>query len=69
MTVVEQRSLTIRGQPVTLTISEGPKWGDELVRQGSVLFTGKEGPTLLTLPTPVPTWDDAAVDSFLTSIR
>jgi hypothetical protein len=69
MTVVERRPLTIRDQPVTLTISEGPKWGNEPVRQATVVFTGKEGPALLTLLAPTTTWDDAAVDTFLSSIR
>ncbi|MBK8984739.1 MAG: hypothetical protein IPM39_01440 [Chloroflexi bacterium] len=69
MTVVEQRPFTIRDQPITLTISEGTKWGDEQVRQVTAVFQGKEGPTLLTLLEPVSGWNEAAVETFLTSIR
>lgn len=69
MTVVEQRPFTIRDQSVTLTISEGTKWGDEQVRQVTAVFQGKEGPTLLTLLEPVNGWDEAAIETFLTSIR
>ena len=69
MTVVEQRPFTIRDQPVTLTISEGTKWGDERVRQVTAVFQSKEGPALLTLLEPVSRWDEAAIETFLTSIR
>jgi hypothetical protein len=69
MTVVEQRPFTIRDQPVTLTISEGTKWDNEQVRQVTAVFQGKEGPTLLTLLEPVSQWDEAAVESFLSSIH
>lgn len=69
MTVVEQRPLTIRNQSVTLTVSEGAKWGDEPVRQATAVFQGKGGPTLLTLLEPVAAWDDTAVEAFLSAIR
>jgi hypothetical protein len=69
MTVVEQRPFTIRDQPVTLTVSEGTKWDNEQVRQITAVFQGKEGPALVTLLEPVSQWDEAAVESFLSSIR
>ncbi|WP_141509013.1 hypothetical protein [Candidatus Chloroploca asiatica] len=69
MTVVEQRPFSIRDQPVTLILSEGAKWDNERVRQVTAVFQGKEGPTLLTLLEPVSQWDEAAVESFLSSIR
>jgi hypothetical protein len=69
MTVVEQRPFTIRDQPVTLTISEGMNGGNEQVRQVTAVFQGKEGPALLTLLEPANRWDEAAIETFLTSIR
>lgn len=69
MRVVEQRPFTIRNQSITLTVSEGAKWGNEQVRQVTAVFQDKEGPTLLTLLEPVSQWDEAEVETFLSSIR
>lgn len=69
LVVVEQRPYTIRNQDVTVTISEGTGWDNEMVRQATAVFRGKEGPALLLLSTPADDWDQAAVDTFLASIH
>ncbi|MCB9418905.1 MAG: hypothetical protein H6667_03830 [Ardenticatenaceae bacterium] len=69
LTVVEQRQVSIRNQAVTVTISEGMGWDNELLRQATAVFQGKAGPALLILQQPISQWDDAAVDAFLTSVR
>ncbi len=66
---VGQTQATIRGQTVTLVISEGTNRDGELYRTMTGVFQGKGGPTLLSVESPVSTWDQAEVDSFIASIR
>lgn len=67
--VIEQRTLTIRNQDVTVAISEGTDWEEERMRQATAVFQGKAGPTLLILREPIAQWDDAAFETFLASVR
>lgn len=69
MTIIENRPATIRGQDVTIVISEGINSENVSYRQISVAFEGKGGPALLVLSESVEAWDQAAVVEFLASIR
>lgn len=69
LAVVSQQRVTIRQQEVTMIISEGTGWEDEVMRQATAVFRGKEGPALLILREPVALWDDTAVAAFLASMR
>ncbi len=66
---VGQSQATIRGQNVTLLISEGSNRDGQLYRTMTGVFQGKGGPTLLSVESPVSTWDQAQVDAFIASIR
>jgi hypothetical protein len=66
---VSHRTVIIREQEVPLTISEGTNQNGYPFRQVTGVFQGKKGPVLLTIIGPTPTWDQAAIDAFLTSIR
>lgn len=69
MTIIETHPVTVRGQEVTLVISEGVTSEGETYRQITVPFKGKGGPALIALSEPVSRWDQAKVDTFLASIR
>ena len=69
MTVIENRPVTLRGQEVTLIVSEGVNSENVSYRQISVAFEGKGGPALLLFSESVEAWDQAAVDEFLASIH
>lgn len=66
MQVVEQETATIRGQQVTLSVSEGETGS---YRQVSSVFQGKGGPALLLIAAPTDAWDQAEVDAFIASMR
>jgi hypothetical protein len=68
-TVIENRPATIRGQEVTLIVSEGVNSENVSYRQVTAAFQGKGGPALLVFSGTVDAWDQAAVDEFLASIR
>ena len=68
--VVETREAVIRGETVTLTVSEGTSGSDGTAyREVSAAFTGKLGPAFLVWNEPVDGWDWGKVDAFLASIR
>jgi len=69
ITVIENRPATIRGQDVTLIVSEGLNSANVPYRQVTAAFEGKGGPTLLVFSETVGAWDQAAVDEFIASIR
>jgi hypothetical protein len=69
MTVVENRPASVRGQDVTLVISEGVNSEKVSYRQISVGFAGKGGPALLVISETTGNWDQAAIDDFLASFR
>ncbi|MEO8356657.1 MAG: hypothetical protein ABI621_12135 [Chloroflexota bacterium] len=69
MTIIETRPVTVRGQEVTLVISEGDTSEGEIYRQVTVAFQGKGGPALLVLSEPVTSWDQDKVDAFIASIQ
>lgn len=69
MTVVGESPLNVRGQSVTFVIAEGVNSDNQTYRQMLGLFEGKGGLTLLAISEPVTRWDQATVESFITSIR
>lgn len=69
VTAVENRTVTLRGQEVNLTVAEGLSSENVAYRQIMAVFEGKGGPALLVLSESVEAWDQEAVDAFLASIR
>ena len=69
LTVVENRTATVRGQEVTLVISDGINSERESYRQITAAFEGKGGPALLVLSEPIERWDQSAIDAFIASIE
>jgi len=69
MTVIEQRPFTLHDQPVTLVISAGTNGAGEEIQQLTTVFPGRGGPVLLVLLEPAGRWNQATVDTFLTSIH
>ena len=69
MAVVDQRTVTIRGQEVTLVVSEGTNSEGSAYREVNALFQGKGGQAIVNLSAPIQSWDDAVVDQFLASIQ
>ena len=71
--VVGTETVTIKGQPVTLTVSEGEVTeGSEagaVFRQVMGVFPGKGGTAMLMVMGNKDTWDQATLDSFLASIK
>lgn len=66
--VVGSEEVVIRGEPVTLTVTEGAGSDGEPYRVVSGVFAGEGGTTLLTIAGPIATWDQTAVDNFISSI-
>lgn len=68
--IVSTQTVTIRGQPVTLTMYEGADPSGQAVRQAICTFPG-ERDTVVTIMVlgPKDAWDQAALDSFLASIK
>ena len=66
---VGQEERIINGEPVTMTVREGTTDYGEHLRQISGLFQGKGGPAMLIVTGESEAWDQAAVDSFIVSIR
>jgi len=69
LTVIEHRPATIRGQEVTVVISDGVNSEGDAYRQATVAFQGKGGPALLVLSEPMDRWNDETVNTFLASIQ
>jgi hypothetical protein len=71
--VVDTQTVTIKGQPVTLTVSEGEVTegsdAGSVFRQVIGVFPGKDGTAMLMVMGKKDTWDQAALDSFLASIE
>jgi len=69
MQVVGTRQVTIKGQPVTLVISEGSSSEGQTMRQVWGMFPGKDGTAMLMAMGDQDGWDQAALDKFLASIK
>jgi hypothetical protein len=66
---VGDKQVTIRGQQVTFTISEGANSEGQTYRMMNGTFQGQAGLTLVSMSAPLEGWDDATFDAFLASIR
>ncbi len=66
---IEQRELTVRGQPANLILQEGTNSDGETYRQLLVAFQGKKGLAMLSVIGPAAAWDQAAYDQMIESIR
>ena len=69
LTVIENRTTTVRGQEVTLVVSEGTNSENVAYRQVTAGFQGKGGPAMLVLSQSVELWNQESVDAFLQSIQ
>ena len=69
MTVIENRPVIVRGQEVTLIISDGVNHEGDPYRQATVAFQGKGGPALVVLSDSLDLWNDETVEAFLASIQ
>ena len=66
--VIENRSETIRGEPVTITISESTAQGYTFM-QWVTAFRGNHGPTILMIQGSQTSWDEDLALDFIHSIR
>lgn len=69
MEKVGTQKVTIRGQATELSIFEGTGENGVRIRQLLGVFEGKGGMAFLMVTGRVNTWDQAAVDSFIRSMR
>ena len=68
MEMVDSFEEVIRGQTVTVTVSESNYQGF-IMRQWMTIFQGNKGPVILMIQGPASTWNDQLVDDFIKSIR
>jgi hypothetical protein len=69
VTVTDQRTVTIRGETTTLTITEGYTEQGTQIRQAFAVFSGKNGPVMLMAMGSQTAWDEDALASFMDSIH
>jgi hypothetical protein len=69
LTVVDTRSVMVRGQESTLVISDAVNSEGRAYRQAAVGFQGNGGPALLVFSESAEKWDQAALDALLASIE
>ena len=67
--VVGSRQVTLRGQTVTLVLSEGINSSRQDYRTLTGVFQGKGGVALLSVEGPVNRWNQVEVDAFLASMQ
>ncbi|MFN8412956.1 MAG: hypothetical protein U0Z26_11255 [Anaerolineales bacterium] len=68
MHYVDSFDKEIRGETVTVTVSEGD-YGNFTMRQWITIFKGNRGPTILMIQGPAENWDDQLVEDFIKSIK
>lgn len=69
LSLIEERTVTVRGEDVTASIREGVGDDGEQFRSLDVAFQGKNGPALLVMSFPAIYWDEAVVQQVLDSLR
>ena len=69
MEVIETKTMDVRGQEQTVTISEGTDGDGNTFRQMVTLFEGKSGPALLVMVAQISEWDQAQFEDFIGSLR
>lgn len=68
-TTVEERTVTIRGQEVSLIVREGRGDSGFAMRQMVTAFEGENGTVLVMIQGDAASWDDELIDEFLSSIQ
>lgn len=69
-TTSEERTVTIRGQEVAFVIRDGSNSNGDQMRQGIAAFDGDGGNIVMFMAMGEPTsWDEAAIEEFLASIK
>ncbi len=68
MQIVDSFDKEIRGETVTVTVSEG-KYESITTRQWMTVFKGNRGPTILMIQGIVKYWDDQIIEDFIESIK
>jgi hypothetical protein len=68
-TLIEQKTVTIRGQETTLNISEGTSSEGIVYRSATTRFQGRGGPALVLVAGPLDEWDVEMADAFIESIQ
>lgn len=66
---IEDRAVTIRGEPARVVVQEGENSDGRPYRQMLAAFQGEDGLALLTIAGPTTEWDQAAFDQSVESIR
>ena len=67
--IIDQYETTIRGEPGQVVVQEGTTDNGETYRQMSVIFQGQGGLAMLSAFGPAGSWDQAAYDQMVESIR
>lgn len=67
--IVEQKPVSIRGQEVALTISEGISSDGVEFRMATAKFEGRGGPALAMIAGPLSEWDGDMVENFFSTIE
>lgn len=68
-TVVETRSVTVRGQEEQMVVHEGVNGEGQPYRQALVTFQGNGGPALVVISEPLNRWDIRTVENLIASIQ
>ncbi len=63
------QQVMIRGKTVTLVMGEGTNHDGEPFRTLAGIFDGRGGPALLSVESPISSWNQQEVDRFIASIR
>ncbi len=67
--IIDQYETTIRGEPGQVIVQEGTSDSGETYRQMVVIFQGQGGLAMLSAFGPAGSWDQAAYDRMIESIR
>jgi hypothetical protein len=65
---IDEYETTIRGKPAKVVVQEGEA-NNQTFRQMLVVFQGKSGLAMIAITGPVDSWDQAAYDDFVDSIK
>ncbi len=68
-TVVGTQPIELRGQQVSLVISEGTNSDGKPYREYTAVFQGLGGPALVSITTVEGAWDEAEIMNFLATIQ
>jgi len=67
--VMETRPINIRGQQVSLVISEGTNSDGKPYLEYTAVFQGKTGPALVSITSVEANWSEADITAFLAAIQ